>query len=871
MARLRKRWQRSQGLRLLMGTACAAAAACAYVSAAGDAVPVKLDLDAEWKLQLAVLAKQIALRDRIFRSVDAYNDQSTILDSDRTPVDVVLRRTEALLSDLAAQGAVDTSVYAPRLGALKEEANGLPAAELEFKEVDQKAQKNYSIPTVTNEVTLLPVFAKACALQREISLRNPLLDFDRIVFVKRNGPAHAHMCDEWYGRVSEPGGSLYVLGNPWSDDATVSDLLAGTLVENGRLKGKTLAPGAFVTPEVDYDAKTIYFAYSGNITSFHSIYKGNERRYSFQKEYYHRPETAFHIFRIGADGSGLTMLTDGEWNDFYPAVLTSGRIAFLSERRGGEGRCHPRPCPTYVMHSMLADGSDIVPISYHEINEWSPVVTNDGRIVYSRWDYVDRGFSKGQHPWVADPDGRDVRALYGNYEGGGGSVQADLRPVPGSQWFFGTMYGHHSASWGTLVAYDSSVVDDGTRNTWKYLTPEVPGYGKPEHRGAFATPYPLSEKYFLCVWSPDAPIYSLNSPFNPTPTKHGIYLVDCFGNKTLLYRPDDVSANMPYPLRKRERPPVIPHATAEGMPPGVDALPTATDADKALVAVMDVYDSKLPWPKDRRIKALRIVQVLPKSTPGAKNPPIAYDREYVARQVLGTVPVEDDGSAYFVMPSRKPVYFQALDADGLAVQSMRSSAYAMPGETMTCLGCHEPKGEAGKTSMLPARKALQRAPSTIKPGPQGSMPYSFPRLVQPVLDAKCVACHEKHEAAPDLSADGKVSPEVEGMKLSHRYFTASYVNLAPYAWSYDTRDYGRKSKWAAKDGMDMRSTPGNVGAHVSKLYALLTTGSHKDKVELTEEEMERIVTWLDCQSVFAGSYHNPQALKEGEPVEPELE
>jgi hypothetical protein len=849
----------------------------AGLASAGGPQPVRIDLKQEWSKKLTVLAKQIERRREIFGRMaekEIYNAQATIHESDRTPVDVVLRRSEALLEDLAESlPAAEVAAYRKRIESLKKQAASLPAAKCDIQERRER-QRRWISAKVLNAEALMPVFAEACRLNREISLRNPLLDFDRIVFVKRNPVKMSHMCDEWYGRVSEPGGGLYILEGAFSENPALTDLLAGTAVENGRLAGKTLEPGAYITPEVDYDAKRIYFAYSENDRSFNERYNEAESSWRFMhEEYFHETETAFHLFRINADGTGLTMLTDGENNDFYPAVLPNGRIAFLSERRGGEGRCHPRPCPTYVMHTMLPDGSDIVPISYHEINEWSPVVTNDGRIIYSRWDYVDRGFSKGQHPWISDPDGRDVRALYGNYEGGGGSVQADLRPVPASPLFFGTMYGHHSASWGTLTVYDSTKVDDGSRNCWKYLTPEIQGYNGKYHRGAFATPYPLSEKYFLCAYSPDAPLFTLNAPYATAPTPHGVYLVDCFGNKTLLYRggPDDTPANMPYPLRPRKKPPVIPHATAIGLPPGMETVPVKRDPATAEVAVMDVYNSLLPWPEDRKIKALRIVQVLPKSTPGASSPPIAYDAEFVARQVLGTVPVEEDGSVHFIMPAGKPVFFQALDADGCAIQSMRSSAYAMPGETMTCLGCHEPKGKSVSLPAMGAVAALKREPSVIQPGPEGSKPFNFPRLVQPVLDAKCVKCHDKHAKAPDLKADGKISQLMSKHKpKGARAWTTSYVNLAPYAWCYNTRDYRGKSIWNSEENK-MRSIPGQVGAKTSKLYKLLTEGSHTDKVKLTSEEMDRLVTWLDIMSPFFGAYRDTRAQKRGEAVEPKLE
>ncbi len=687
----------------------------------------------------------------------------------------------------------------------------------------------------------------------------------------------SHMCDEWYGRVSEPGGGLYILNNPFSESPSVTDLISKTPVQNGRYKGKILEPGAFVTPEVTYDGRTIYFAYSANKQSFYELRWNKEKKYNTRKEYFANPDTAYHLFKIDADGKNLMMMTDGKWNDFDPCELPNGRICFLTERHGGEGRCHPRPCPAYIMYSMLPDGSDIEPLSYHEINEWSPTVTNDGKIIYSRWDYVDRVNSHGQHPWIALPDGRDPRALYGNYEGGGGSVQADLRPVPESPLFFGTMYGHHASSWGTLTVYDSRIVDDGTKNCWTYLTPDIPGYRGKENRGAYATPFPLSEKYYLCVWSPDARTYSLIGLYSKPEVPHGVYLADAFGNKTLLYRDPDISCNGPFPLRPRKKPVVLPHSTATGLPPGIDKPPVKTPADKAVVAVMDVYNSKLPWPEGRKIKALRIVHIFPKTTPSAGSPPIAYDGEFVAREVLGTVPVESDGSAHFIMPAAMSIYFQALDENGLAIQSMRTSTYAMPGETMTCQGCHEPKGKSPKSGpSLPM--ALKRPPSKIKPGPEGTSPMTFPNLIQPVLDAKCVACHEKNsDKTFSLKANGKVDPRVKKKELGwkyHRHFTTSYSNLLDYAWCYNERR-GRpgpkNKKWGAEGSTGDRSVPGEVGAYVSKLYNILTTGSHKDRVELSPVEMEKIVTWLDCMSVFYGAYEDTHAQKKGEVVVPKVQ
>jgi hypothetical protein len=278
---------------------------------------------------------------------------------------------------------------------------------------------------------------------------------------------------------------------------------------------------------------------------------------------------------------------------------------------------------------------------------------------------------------------------------------------------------------------------------------------------------------------------------------------------------------------------------------------------------MDVYDSVEPWPEDRQLKSLRIVQVFPKSTPQKGAPPIAYNREANARGVIGTVPIEEDGSAHFTIPAGVPVYFQALDQNGLAVQSMRSSAYGMPGETESCQGCHEPRRQAPVT---PAQTplAMQREPSVPKPGPEGSWPMSFPRMVQPVLDRKCVGCHEKKEEAPPLTGD-------RGGLWNCR--SKAYATLGKYAWCYaaNSSGYAGRGRGWGDVTNPVRSIPGKVGSTEAPLYHLLTTGSHKDRVDLTEEEMETFTTWLDCMSPFFGSFNGQEKQRDGALIIPDLQ
>ncbi len=819
--------------------------------------PVKLDLEEEWRILYEEIACQMA---GIRKADQTYDPHAIIQSSDRNPVDVMLRRTEAMLNDLTPD-LEHAAAYRQRLDALREKAKDLPAGGKRYRKRPKKIKdargKEISGPPLkagaVDMGTYKEVFIAACRLNREIALANPLLRFDKLVFVKKHPPRVGHMCDQWFGMAQDPGGGLFVLHNPGKADAYLQDMLAdATVTGKSRLAGRALTPGVYASPEVTYDGKQIYFAYSELTKAFserwQEAYSKKDEKIApwggrlFSEEYFRTLTDSFHLFRIDADGRNLVQLTDGAEDDHSPCVLPNGRVAFVSTRLQHEGRCHPRPCPAYVLYSMLPDGSDMQPLSYHEINEWTPRVNNDGKIVYSRWDYLDRSFSDGQTPWIMNPDGSNVRVLYGNYESKfRGKVQEDLRAIPNTPLYVGVIHTHHMSAYGGLIIYDSTKPDIQEQPGISFLTPDTNSGGP----SRYASPYPLNDTYFLCVWSPDSPHLTLNTwAWYRPPTPHGIYLIDKFGNRTLLYRDDEVACMAPLPLAPRKKEPIVPHQVATAVPPGQKPA-HADKIDQTTVSIMDVYDSELPWPEGRKVKALRIIEVYRKTTPRKGSPSISYNGEVNARGVIGTVPVEEDGSAYFTMPTRIPVYFQALDENGVTIQSMRSTAYAMPGEVITCQGCHEPKNRtAGPRTKTPL--ALQRKPSTPRPV-AGGRPLHFPLLVQPVLDKKCVGCHEKNK--------GKAPALHGGKSIWQR--SAAYRSLGPYAWCYSSNSAGyagRKGKEWKKCTNPVRSVPGKVGATEAPLYHLLTTGSHKDRVKLTAEEMERITTWLDCMSPFYGAY-----------------
>jgi hypothetical protein len=677
------------------------------------------------------------------------------------------------------------------------------------------------------------IYLQARWLARRIAFTNPLLNFDKLLFVKRHDAAGVfHMCDQYYGCNAVPGGGLFVLSDPLGPHPKLTKLLEGITVEGGRLDGQQLSGGSFLAPELSYAGTSILFAYSE---------AGAWDKYQGQEAYEWTPECTYHIFKCNADGTGLVQLTDGAWDDFDPCYLPNGRIAFTSLRRGGYLRCG-RHCPVYTLHSMAPDGSDITRLSHHETHEWHPSVNHDGMLVFTRWDYIDRDTNIAHHIWTCYPDGRDARSFHGNYPERRESrpwMEMDIRAIPGSHKYVATAAAHHGHAFGSLVLIDPLRQDDNGMSQLTRLTPDVPF---PEAEGGkslirqnmvYATAWPLSDDDFLCVYAADA-------------KNHGIYWIDRCGNRELIYRDPEIACVSPIPLRPRVTPPVIPDQTV--------THGTAGSEPSATIVLANVYDSDFEWPDGTQIEALRIVQLLPKTTPAPNDPRIGVANQTNARAVLGTVPVEADGSAYFRAPAGKEIYFQALDARGMAVQSMRSGTYLHPGERLACHGCHEHKQ---RTPRPPAETllALQRAPSTIQPDVDGSNPFSYVRLVQGVLERHCVDCHAEKNVL-DLSST---------IESPHGW-TRSYRSLAA-----DYGFYFHTSNGSINDPLHggSRTTVGQFGARASKL--LDYTDARHYGVTLSAADFHRLTLWLDCNSEFFGAYENTAAQSRGEVVQPSLD
>ena len=663
------------------------------------------------------------------------------------------------------------------------------------------------------------------ALRREIALANPLAGTGPLLLVKQVPGAFSHQLTQYYGRYARPGGGIFVLQEP------------GRSFRARRLAPDALGPGSYQHPELSYEGDRILFSYCRADTSPRDTRRGHAGRY-------------YHLYEMTGDGRRVRQLTHGKFDDFSPKVLPNlphrqagGGIVFVSTRRRGWHRCGNPGCENYTLAMAEADGSNPRSISCHETNEWDPAVLADGRIIYTRWDYVDRHAVYYEQLWTVRADGSAPAAFYGNNTYNPVGLW-EARQVPRSPRVMATAAAHHAMTAGSVVLVDVSKGVDGPAPLQR-LTPDAPfpeseAVLLPRWRAVagdslrpipveakrwpghcYRSPWPLSENYFLAAYSFEALV---GEPKANRPNMFGLYLVDRFGNKELLYRDLNISSLWPIPLRPRPREPVVAPVGAAGAP------------REGAFLVQNVHEADPPLPRVT-IKRLRIVQVLPKSTPGINNPPVGLANASPGRQVLGTVPVQADGSAYFRAPAGVPLSFQVLDDKNQAVQIMRSITYLRPGETAACVGCHEPRTTAPpRTGRL---NALTREASDIVPAPDGANPLSYPLLVQPVLDKHCVRCHSGAKPAGRIV----LTARAEG------HYTRSYNVLARRvplsAWGRGGGNWRRVNS-------EPIVQPGHFGARASPLMRKLLKGH--SKVKLSAADIERLATWMDANALFYGTF-----------------
>ncbi len=836
---------------------------CAWASARDEHVqnraltPSTASLHASWDDDYVTLQQLIAKRGGyvgLYRpdteAPNVAHAQSLIWASDRRPLDVQVRRTAAVLEKIEAMVA-PTSQAREALRSLAQQFQGLvrtaAAISPEPGEGSGRMEKD--------------LYFELRKLHRKIVLRNPLLNFDDILF-NRWTSSYGHVQECWGSTVLDEGG-LYVMSALRGGRPRLRNVLQNSRFTNGPWKGqRILALGKAIRSfDLSYDGTKVVFAWV------------------------HRRSRKHRIATVNMDGSELCLLTDGRYEDLDPVWLPNGRIAFVSTRAEITVRCNnsdtTRQC---VMYSMRADGSDVVRMSFHETNERYPTVDNHGMLIYMRWDYIDRDFSAAHNLWRCFPDGRDPRSPHGNYpfphgcwstgvDGRGDRPFAEyfMRAIPNSNQYIAIASTHHSPPYGTPILINTGVKDDNRLSQVEVITPDCLPFasecGTYTRRGlyqgirfvpirrecAYFDPWPLSEEFFLIPWGiiSDKKKRGLQEKDNETNMR--LYLLDIFGNRELIsdcFLEGGGHYLSARPLRARPTPTVHPMGTWQGERENTPSHKRAT------IGVANVRQTDFDWPDDVTIKRMRIVQLFPRKwgVGNIENPSTGWSEGGICRASLGTVPVEEDGSVYCEAPVNKGLLFQLLDEDGVAVQTMRSLTYVHPGEQLTCVGCHEEKSQAMPTgTAMP--KAFQRDPSPLEPDVGGVVPMTF-GFVRPVFERACVDCHRQEDVALTDYSYNRDVPKFPDPGQTNR--------LSDYAWWFDSSNNN--------DGVGpyggYRSTPYRFGFNESRIGKALKTPTHQNALKsgaFSQEDLDRIILWLDLNAMrLARPTKDPQELRRQE-------
>ena len=667
---------------------------------------------------------------------------------------------------------------------LAEKGLDVAAERGQFDKFRQQQERLLSVEAA-NPAAERQAFFEARLSKRQLLLREPeLAPIARILLVHRQAYRPSHNYSVMLDAPWRPGGDVSILEIPRRGGRFEPEQSRLTkLFDSGK--------GISRDPMAAFDLSKIYFAYRAS-----------------EPEY-------FHVMRINPDGTGLEQLTEGPFHDYWPCPLPDGGLAMISTRCRCRFLCW-RP-QTAVLFRMDADGQNIRPLSFANLSEWGPSVMSDGRIIWQRSEYVDKGADFSHTLWSIRPDGTQPELVFGNT-----IIQpngyANGREVPGTHEICCTLISHFGDLNGPIALVD---LDKGRFNpkAIQSLTPEVPWPGMWPGEECFRDPFPIARDYVLCSHAPR--------------DRFGAYVIDRFGNRELLHLDPAICSMTPTPLRVVKRPPVLYYeAVAE------------TADEWGQLAMADVYQGIAPAVARGTVKYIRVVEEVRAGLERTPNGEYRKDHEpftnfyatpvdrvsgpfgwssYVAKAAWGLTPVEEDGSANFNAPAGKQLYLQVLDKDFNELQRMRSVVQLQPGEKRSCIGCHEDRRQA---PIVRPGIALRRAPNELEKPSWGTEPFAYEKVVQPIWDAKCVACHDRRDKRKiDLTAT-----------LDYDRVPASYRTLISQGWVHYL-DYGYNS------GGNEKREPLTFGTVKSKLWKVLDAGHYE--VRLTRDEMHRIKCWTD--------------------------
>jgi len=675
----------------------------------------------------------------------------------------------------------------------------------------------------------LDLYVRVCEKRRKIRLKPLLKKYGTVAFTKHFNMGGSHYAytecqsDAQHERNFVPGSALCVLemegiyGN------------VRTLIDDPE--------GVIRDPDVSFDGKRVLFAW-----------KKSDR------------SDDYHLYDMEVETGRIRQLTFGlGFADYEGAYLPNGDIVFNSTRCVQTVDCWWTEVSN--LYTCDADGKYLRRLTFDQVHTNFPTVMADGRVIYTRWDYNDRGQIYPQGLFQMNPDGTAQTELYGNNSWFPTAI-LHARGIPGTQKVVGVLSGHHTHQRGKLATIDTRRGRQEASGV-QLLAPvrkaeavRVDAYGQDGEQ--FQYPYPLSETEFLVSYDPQG---SRNKRYV---RPYAIYFVTIDGRRELLASDPKISCNQPIPLAPRKRPHI---------------RPTIVDYRKktGTYYVQDVYVGPgLEGIARGTIKRLRVVALEYRAAgigatynngPGGgslSSTPVGIgNTSWDVKAVLGEATVYEDGSALFNVPARTPIYFQAIDANGHMVQTMRSWSTLQPGETFSCVGCHENKNTAPSTGRRTL--ALEAGPQSLKPFYGPPRGFSFNKEIQPILDRHCISCHTGSET----ESFSLLASRSEG-KDSKRKWSDSYLALTgalPVERSGEVLYYrGNQDSelvnWINNMSVPTMLPPYYKGAAKSRLMTMLQQGH--EGVRLSRQEMDKIACWIDLLVPYCGHYTEANAWSDEE-------
>ena len=678
-------------------------------------------------------------------------------------------------ADMSKQKGFDAAKYQPMLN-----------------ELVQLQQKGFSGIYKGDEQAIADA-RKALDNKKAILLGNPLLDADKIVAVRYKLGSTAR-------QAMAP--SLGTQANNWSNQESARRSgFDAEIVELSNLRGDMQMKSIFKPIVPDASIADLRMHWDANRVMFTTLMGENDKRWN--------------VYEVKLDGTGCKKLIENEEPDleFYDGTyLPDGRI-IANSNIGYQGvPCVSGDDPVGNMVLYTPEQKNLRRLTFDQDANWNPVVMNNGRVMYTRWEYTDLTHYYSRIVMHMNPDGTENKALYGS-----GSMfpnsTFDIQPLPGhGSAFVGIISGHHGvARSGRLIIFDPT---KGRKNV-QGMVQESPHRNRPIQElikdelvngvwPQFVKPTPLNDKYFLVA-----------AKLDPQ-SLWGLYLVDIYDNVTCLMQAEGEGYISPILVKETKTPPAIPDRVK-------------LNEKEATIFIQDIYEGEglrgIPrgTVKELRLHAYEYAYVKTRSDHNWHGIQSGWD----IKRLLGTVPVEEDGSAIFKVPANTPISIQPIDKDGVAVQWMRSWVTGQPGEVVSCIGCHEDQNQIP----IPKRvMASQKAAVSLKAPEGGVRSFTFDLEIQPILDRACIACHNGEGKAFDL----------RGGKKDKLGYGTSYLNIHPYVH----RQGG--------EGDMVVLQPYEYHPNTSELVRILKKGHHN--VKLTDAEWLKLYNWIDYNAPDKGYF-----------------